>query len=164
MKYIYPVLFLLLFTQCKEEIKPIGEPFSQLEGINDTWQLISIEQTDELDKGDANPLDVSAIMMGSQPARITFNSSDFTYSLAPGTMRNFFPTSGSWFFDDNDYPAAVTLENTGEQFELKLQAPIRRESGEDELIIKYIRPIGNCVELENGLTGAVAYQYTFLRE
>ncbi len=164
MKYLYPILLALLFTQCKEELKPIGEPFSQLEGINDTWQLTSIEQIDELDKGDNAPLDVSNIMMGTQAAIMTFNSSDFTYTLTPGTMRNFFPTNGTWFFDDNDFPAVITLENSGAQFECKLQAPIRRESGEDELVIKYIRPIGNCTVLEDGLKGAVGYQYRFMRQ
>ena len=164
MKKIHLFLFLTLCFQCKDDTTPIGEPFSQVEGINDTWQLTSIQQTDELNKGDDQALDVTTLMGGVEPAIIVFNSADFTYTLAAGTMRNFFPTSGNWFFDNNDFPAKITLENNGTQVELDLQAPIRRESGEDNLIIKYIRPIDGCKELDSGQIGAVGYRYNFLRQ
>lgn len=164
MKKIYLFLFAVLCFQCKDETSPIGEPFSQVEGINDTWELVSIEQTDELNKGDDEALDVTTLMGGTEAAVITFNSVDFSYTLEAGTMRSFFPESGNWFFDDNDFPAKITLENGGTQVELDLQAPIRRESGEDNLIIKYVRPIGVCKELEGGQIGAVGYRYNFLRQ
>jgi|GEM_PF-921915 len=164
MRKIHLFLFAVLCFQCKDESPPIGEPFSQVEGINDTWKLVSIEQTDELNKGDDEALDVTTLMGGAEAAVMTFNSTDFTYTLESGTMRSFFPANGNWFFDDNDFPAKITLENSGTQVELDLQAPIRRESGEDNLIIKYIRPIDGCKELEGGQIGAVAYRYNFLRQ
>ncbi len=164
MRKIYLLLFAVLCFQCKDESPPIGTPFSQVEGINDTWKLVSIEQTDELNKGDDEALDVTTLMGGTEAAVITFNSADFSYTLEAGTMRNFFPASGSWFFDNNDFPAKITLENGGTQIELNLQAPVRRESGEDNLIIKYVRPIDGCKQLEDGKIGAVGYRYNFLRQ
>jgi len=71
---------------------------------NSSWKLISIEQTDELDKGDDEALEVTTLMGGAEAAVITFNSAGFTYTLEAGTMRSFFPASGNWFFDNNDFP------------------------------------------------------------
>ncbi len=154
------VVVLLALSSCKEDIKPIGDPLSQVNGIADTWKLYHVNQVDELNDKSDNFIDVSTIIMGATPAEITFNP-DKTFTLNPGTMRNFLPVDGSWAFDDEDYPSQIILTDSNGETVLDMLSPVR-EKVDNRLEVKYIRPINGCADLE-GKRGAVSYEYYFER-
>lgn len=151
---------LLLISACKKEIKPIGEPLSHVNGIVDSWKLVSVNQVDELNDKSSNFIDVSSIIMGSVPATLTFNA-DKTFSLNAGTMRNFLPTTGTYAFDDDRFPSKLILTDSGGDTVLDMLSPVR-EIVDPMLEVKYVRPINGCADLE-GKRGAVGYEYYFER-
>lgn len=89
--------------------------------MNGNWKLSSFSQRDE-----NNPIkeirDLSDfyIVAGEEVTLFNFQSSDFTYTVVPGTGRNYFGTSGTWRFDNNDAPAYLYLENESDTLEIKL--------------------------------------------
>lgn len=162
--YLSVALLVVGASACQNnDLPPLGEPFSQVEGINGNWELVSVMQLDEIN-GDADePFDVSNLMIGNQAATLTFRSSERSFSAQTGDSRLFIPETGSWAFDDDKYPTKVMLDGGGSsQFELALQAPVR-EQVDEFLIYKYIRPLGDCVaDIEQA--GAISYIYKFQRK
>ncbi len=165
---IHKISFSLLvlafaFNACTpEEIPPIGEPFSQVRGINGNWKLVEVIQVDELKAGSGNRLDVSEILIGAQPAMINFSSSDFKFTVTPGSSKVYFPLNGNWAFDDNDFPTVINLTVNNDVFPLQMFSPVR-EFVDKSLRVKYIRPFCPGVSV-SGKTGAVSYIYTFERQ
>lgn len=145
---------LIIFAGCKEDIYEFGEPFSKIEGINGSFVLSKVLQVDERTTALDNTFDISEFFIGSEPAKLSFNGSDFSYSLSPGTAPNFLgDTLGSWKFDDNEFPTEITLGTT-DAVTLKLN--------------RTIREIDNTLEFNVtrfcGGTPGVSYQYVFTRE
>lgn len=164
-KILKIVLFLplCLFFACEQMNEPeLGVPFSKVEGINDQWILESIVQVDLLTSASQNSVDVTRIMLGDDPAEIEFSSADFTFDLDAKSSKIFLPESGSWSFDNNDFPSLINMESQGQSTSLSLLAPVRAEVDE-YLYFQYTRPIGDCAVLEEG-EGAVAYKYRFKRK
>lgn len=160
---LLPFLILLaLLPACqKDNIPPLGTPYSQVTGISDNWKLTGIVQVDELTGGTLRQLDVSSLLLGSNPATAVFSASDRTFSAAANDSRIYLPGSGTWAFDDDTYPTRLILtDGNGNVSELPLQRPVR-ERVDQNLVIKFTRPIGDCAELEK--PGAVSYIYTFTR-
>lgn len=115
------------FYSCEKKVYEIGDPVSKLEGINGTWNISGVTQIDE-----ASPLkdemDLSRFFITTtEPSlSLTFNSSDFTYSVIPGTGKNPFGESGKWEFDDMNYPSYVSLyATTGDTIVMGLGQTIR---------------------------------------
>ncbi len=156
------VLGLCMSACTPDEIPPIGEPFSQVKGINGNWQLSSVVQVDELKTGSGNRLDVSGLTVGDQPAVINFNSSDFKFNVTPGSSKIYFPLSGTWAFDDNDFPSVINLTVNNEVFALQMFSPVR-EFVDNTMQVKFIRPFCPGVSVPDK-TGAVSYIYTFERQ
>ncbi|MBL7831079.1 MAG: DUF5004 domain-containing protein [Saprospiraceae bacterium] len=154
-------ILLIAFTACKKEKFEIGTPFSKVKGISSTWELKEVWQTDEI--AETAPLNVTDLMVGTTPSIITFTENGRTYNLQTGTSFQFIPDSGTWKFDDDEYPTQVTLNSSGNDYELALQKPVR-EIADNTLEYKYIRPIGNCTVLEGGKKGAVGYIYKYVRK
>lgn len=148
---------LILVAGCeKNEIPPIGERFSYVEGINDSWTLTQVIQTDKVTSNkDRNTLDVSDIFMGSTPMKINFNSSGFSYSVNAGTTLNLLGENGIWAFDDEDTPTKLTLTTFDDDiYVLELLAPVRKV--ENELKFEFVR---TCRGEQS-----VGYQYIFSRD
>jgi hypothetical protein len=149
------------FSACEQSIPPIGEPFGKLEGINGTWVLNKVTQTDELTLSLNNSIDVSAVFIGNDPTVLTFNSSDFTYTITNGTPPEFLGTSGTWSFENesdpalnNDYPTHLILNSGGNTLSLPLN--------------RTVRIIDNTLEFNlprtcNGKLG-MSYNYVFARQ
>ncbi len=161
----YLILIILAFAfimqTCTKKEPLIGEAFSHVKGISDTWLLTNVKQTDEIAESAA--LDVSDVMLGTDPSKIVFNEADRTYTLTSGTSIQYIPSSGTWAFDDDNYPTNVILTSGGNTYTLNLQKPVR-EKVDDILEFKYIRPIGDCVVLDKNKVGAVGYIYTYERK
>ena len=161
----YPILLILAFVfivqSCTKDEPVIGEAFSHVKGISDTWVLTSIQQTDEL--AESAPLDVTEVMLGADPSTIVFNEADRSYTLTNGSSIQYLPASGKWAFDDDNYPSNVVLTSGTNTYTLNLQKPIR-EKVDNSLEFKYIRPIGDCATLDKGKLGAVGYIYKYDRK
>ncbi|HMG16795.1 MAG TPA: DUF5004 domain-containing protein [Saprospiraceae bacterium] len=153
--------FAFIMQTCTKDEPVIGEAFSHVKGISDTWVLTHVKQSDEI--AESEPLDVTDVMVGGDPSMMVFNEANRTYTLTSGSSVQFIPGSGTWAFDDEKYPSNVVVSSGGNSYTLNLQKPVR-EKVDDVLEFKYIRPIGDCAVLENNKVGAVGYIYTYQRK
>lgn len=153
------MLFLLVaatsMAGCKKDRPELEAPGSKLEGINSNWEMVEVIQVD-IASLQQKRLDVSEAFIGSAPMKIKINSSDFTYTVTKGSGPNYFGDSGSWAFDDNEFPTKVTLSpSAGEQKVLKLVRTIRPTDA--FLNVMYSR---TCPSDEDPY---VAYEFKFIR-
>ncbi len=127
---LFPVLALLVVlsaTGCREKRDLIlGEPFSKLEGINGAWRLAQVEQVGLKEGSKQWGFDLTSAVVGADPAQLTFNATDLTFTYVPNGSRDLLKlTGGSWAFDDVDYPTMVSLDDAAVDVDLKLLAAIR---------------------------------------
>ncbi|MEM7368105.1 MAG: DUF5004 domain-containing protein [Bacteroidota bacterium] len=145
---------MLILAGCEEETYEFGEPFSKITGITGSFVLTKVVQVDERTTALDNTFDISEFFIGSEPAKLSFNGSDFSYSLQSGTAPNFLgDTLGSWKFDDNDFPTEISL-GTSNPTVLKLNRTIR----EIDQTLEF------SVTRSCSGTAGVSYQYVFTRE
>lgn len=154
-------LMVLVLSACKTDPPEFGTPFSKIEGIADDWELIEFKQVDLLTKNDDNTVDLTDIFVGATPATLSFTT-DFNYTGNANTSKVYFPTAGTWAFDNDDYPSKVFVTSGGTTYTLDLLAPVR-ERVDPYLHIRYVKPFANCPAPEAEAAGAVAYDYKFAR-
>ena len=123
---ILPILLLMiLFAGCKQPQEyPIGEAYSQLEGIKGTFRLAKVEQIDELTFNLNKTLDVSEVYLGTTPMQITFDPTNVT--VTANDTPDYFTTGSTnltWKFDDDKFPTKVIINNGEAEWELL--SPIR---------------------------------------
>lgn len=153
------ILFLLCFTCKKEEAPPIGDSYSQVKGIQDDWLLTKVEIVDEV----ADPetaIDVSDLMVGATPSEIHFTAD--TYTINPGTSRHFIPFTGSWRFNDNQYPTELILIDNTIEITLNHLKPVR-EIVDHILQYKFLR-LGDVCAREYQGKAVASYIYTYYRK
>jgi hypothetical protein len=146
--------FVLQACKPKEVFEP-GDPFSSLKGIHGTWAIDQVLQVDKLSTKSDNSLDVSSFFMGASPLEITFNSDDFTWSVAAGDAPNYLGASGTWSFDDNDFPSVINIVEGSATRTFTLNRPVR-EQVDQYLDFTMERPACNG-------DVAVAYSFRFVR-
>jgi len=159
LKY-FSVAITIVLAACKPEIKgELGEPFSKTEGLSGNWQLVSFSQRDENNPiKEVRNLSDFYVIPGEESTKISFNSSDFSYSVIPGSGRNFFGTEGTWKFDNNDAPSFLYLQNITDTLELKLGSMPR--SFDQQLDVELPR---YCVDNAGVATPTVTYIFTIQR-
>lgn len=115
----------LLAPACKKD-KTLDPAPSKVEGLSASWVLVKASQVDEVSliKETADITDFYST--GTQMPNITFNA-NFTFSSDnTGVAKSHFGSSGTWAFDNNDYPTKILLTYTGGGTdELPLGATIR---------------------------------------
>lgn len=160
MKKILYIVFVVGLGSCKPEIKgELGEPFSKVDGINGSWQLTTFSQRDENNPiKEVRDLSEYYIIDGQESTKLTFNSSDFTYSVEPGPGRNFFGTEGTWRFDNNEAPAYVFLEMPTDTLQLTLGSMPR--SIDTQLNLELPR---YCVDANSNAVPTVTYIFNIQR-
>jgi len=145
----------ILGSSCKKDRPELDPPSSKLEGISSTWEMMEVVQVDIASLAQKK-LDVSQAFIGAKAMKMTFNSSDFTYSVVPGFGPNYFGNGGSWKFDDNEYPTMITL--TTDNRETKILPLVRTIRTVDVFLnFSYSR---TCV---NDDAPYVAYEFKFIR-
>ncbi len=170
MKSIYTIILGLFLTSlilgCKTENPDFGEPFSKVEGIADEWELIEMYHSgiDVLTSNNTitNTIQLPASYIGTVPATLNFTN-EFSYTGSSNDSKLLFPTSGTWAFDDNEFPSKLFLTSGGETLELKLLAPVR-ENVDPYLHFIYVRPFAGCRPSDAVSTGTVGYEYKFARK
>lgn len=136
---------------CKKEEYVLEPPASKLEGINATFSLARVIQVDQLTFEVDNSLDVSSVFIGQTPARITFDSDAGTFNYQTGSTIDFIGASGTWAFDDNDYPTKITMNNGADTYDVTL--------------IRTIRPQDNLeFQLDRSCGGQLIFSYQYIFE
>lgn len=130
-KYIILVTLLLttVFLSRCAKTYTLDSPPSKVEGLNGDWKLYSVNEVDEISLS-KDERDISEFYIGDNSEdvlSISFNSSDKTFMITTGEIgRNYLPSSGTWSFDDDNYPQYIYLkDDDGVVTALKLQGPTR---------------------------------------
>jgi hypothetical protein len=159
---IIVVLATALLSQCKKETYTLGPPPSKIAGLNGDWKLYSVVQVDELSlaKGERNISEFYIDPDSTDVMQVNFNSDNFTFFISLGSIgRNYLPASGTWSFDNNDYPQYIYLEDeAGIITTLKLQGPTRPV--DTQLKFSFQR---SCI-IDGEVKEYVGYRYEFNRE
>lgn len=149
-------LLLLLgvgLAACKPEDIVLDPPGSKLDGINGTFTLAEVIQVDPFVIGSGNSLDITGAFTSGTVPSITFNSTALSYTFAPGDGPNYLGASGTWAFDNDDYPTLISMNDGTAQYDLKLLHTIRPQ--DEHLEVQYERSCGGTV--------SVIYQFKFAR-
>lgn len=132
-KYIYimGVALSFLVTSCRKEYKELGENPSKIDGITASWSLSSckvidkaatVEEMIDVTSFFASPTKLPNITfaMNGGVGTYTCDTSNVAYSFFGGT-------SGTWSFDDANYPKKVIITPAGATapIEFPLAATIR---------------------------------------
>jgi hypothetical protein len=137
---------------CKKKNQDLDGPSSKLEGIQDVWVLDQVQQLDPSNKDLI--IDVTDVFKDSTPIELDVNSSDFTYSFnRPNPL--FLGTSGTWKFDDNQFPTEIEMSGDAGVETVKLLQTIR--TVDPKLKIQLTRFCG-------GGTSSTIYQFSFTRK
>jgi len=160
------LLFILILTSvvvsnCKKTYT-LDPPESKIEGINGSWELYSVVQVDQTDLAKAER-DISIFYLGDGTTSvmiITFNSSDFTFEVELGDIgRNYLPSSGTWKFDDDNFPQYIYLtDDEGNVTELEMLGPTRPQDQQ----LKY--SFNRSCTIDSELIEYVGYRYEFNRK
>lgn len=159
-KIIYISAIILFAYSCKPELKgELGEPSNKVEGLSGNWQLTAFSQRDE-----NNPIkeirDMSEfyIITGEEATRLTFNSSDNSYTIIPGPGRNYMGTGGTWRFDNNEAPTYLYLQSDTDTMQLKLGSMPTTASSQLNLELPRY-----CTDAQGNRTPTVSYIFTIQR-
>jgi len=161
MKKILYLSTLIFFAYgCKPELKgELGEPSNKVEGLNGNWQMTAFSQRDE-----NNPIkevrDMSEyyIIPGEDATKLTFNSSDNSYTIIPGPGRNYMGTGGTWRFDNNEAPTYLILESATDTMRLTLGSMPNPASSQLNLELPRY-----CTDSNGNQTPTVSYIFTIQR-
>jgi hypothetical protein len=150
----------LAISGCKPDLKgDLGTPSNKMEGMAGTWELNKFGQQD-LNNPIKEVRDLSDFYINGTdtPYRITFAVADMSYSVAPGPGRNYFGTSGTWGFDNPDFPSFLRLFSATDTLEFDLGSMVR--PFDNALNLELPRP---CNDADGFTTNTVIYQFQFNR-
>ena len=167
MKYLsrlipFIVAVVMVSTACEPmEYGELGEPFSKIDGIEGTWvatEVIQVDETALAQGGLYTEMDLTNVFNFTNYT-ITFATASgqpSTFTVSPGGAPSFIDTTGTWAFDDSQYPTQVhfTLPDSSEYTSMmRLVAPPREQN---PLRIKFQRFSGGKL--------IVSYRYTFEKQ
>jgi len=153
---VFVLTLLCVISACKKDRPELDPPGSKLEGINANWTLVEVEQIDINNVAEPT-LDVSEAYLNNSSMEIKFNSESFSYEVLYGNTPAFFGNSGTWKFDDNEYPANIELtSDLSEVINLPLIRTIRPQ--DPFLIFGFERTCGNDEK------PYIKYHYKFIRK
>ena len=135
----------LITPGCKAKTGEFQEAYDHQAAISHSWKLTSVVQIDKL----VNPqetMNVDSYMLGANAAEISFNA-DYSYTLTLNDSKIGIGTTGSWEFDDPDYPSVVLLSSNGKTYRMNLESSIRPfdtelvlgldHCGDNKFVVKY---------------------------
>jgi hypothetical protein len=160
---IFSLLLLIIIaaTSCKPELKgELGDPSNKVAGLAGTWKVSRFSQIDLNNPvQEERELTEFYVIEGQEVLTIVFNEEGRTYTVTPGAGRNYFGTSGTWSFDNDDAPSTLILTGEAETLELPLGAMIREF--DNTLSIEIPR---FCEDATGNRTNTVIYKFQFTRQ
>jgi len=138
--------FTLALIQCDPtenmEDPALEDPEIKSENLVGTWQVIKIEEQDQIaieEGATLKEMDITDVMPEFLDYQITFNS-DGTFSVNSGEAPNYIDTAGTWKLNDETVPTKILLtaqDSTHYTSYLRLgNTPL---SWKDQVILKYER-------------------------
>ena len=165
MKTQISILFILLgvlsLSSCKKTIEgELGEPFDKVSGMAGTWQLTTFSQTD-LNNPIQEKRDLSRFYIkdGITPLEITFTKAGRTYETDIEFGKNYFGTSGTWGFDNEEYPSYLLLYGETDTLQFNLGSVVR--SFDQTMSIELPR---GCSLNKADAVPTVVYTFEFTRQ
>jgi Domain of unknown function (DUF5004) len=150
----------LLLASCKPDVKgELGDPSDKVAGLNGTWEVSAFAQQDP-----NNPIkeerDLSEfyVQEGLTPYRLTFNSSDKSYSVTNGPGKNFFGVSGTWAYDNDANPTTLYLYNVADTLTLEMGNMVRTWDTHLKINLSSM-----CVDASGNPTPISIYKFTLNR-
>lgn len=145
-----PALFILGCESEERQLEPAG---SKLDGIHDEWVLDRAVNFDSLNEVGVD-LSTYYIQNGEAP-ELTMDSENLTYAFNARGKKSYFGSSGTWAFDDPDYPTSLTFtDENGNDHEVELIRTIRPV--DQKLAIRIVRKCNDQVR--------ATYNYFFIRK
>jgi len=146
---LLPALLLILLSACKpDQFDSVGEPFDRVQQLQGTWKMAQVFQVDTEAEFRGFPeyvqrQDVTTLVAGVAYTdfEITFtvgsDGKPATFSVKKGTAPVDVPASGSWGFNDPDFPSVITLTNGSVSRKVDIASLANLSAG--KLTIKEIR-------------------------
>jgi hypothetical protein len=108
----------LVFSCKKPEIAELGPPTDFLKVVTGIWKTVKVTQVDEIAKAKfQEPVSRDRTDdMNFTDYTITFNSEGgipSSFIIDAGNAPNFVDSTGTWKFDNNEYPTEILLTKTG---------------------------------------------------
>lgn len=146
------LLMVFAIQGCKKKTRELYDASSKLEGIQDVWVLDEVKQYDPANKD--LTIDVTDVFKGATPIELDVNSKDFTFAFnQPNPL--FMGSSGTWKFDNNDFPTQIEMTGDAGVQTVKLLQTVR--TVDQKLRIQLTRYCG-------GGTPSTIYQFSFVRK
>lgn len=120
-------MLILAVVSCKpEEFEPIGSKYNLITGVNGTWQIDHVEILDfSLPVPEGRDISDFYTQQASLLG-LSFNSNGQTYQvLNPESPGNVFGQSGTYLFDDNEFPEEMWLVSGTDTIQLGLLNMVR---------------------------------------
>jgi hypothetical protein len=149
----------IFFFSCEKiEEKEIGEPQSKLDGLSGSWIINSVIQIDERNLP-VRSRDISSYYISTNNKIAADFKSDKTFTMQAGDGINYLGTgSGTWNFDNDEFPAYLFLNYNGQnQLKLLLGGPTRIIDNELKLLYT-----SSC-DTDTSSVPRVSYKYVFTR-
>src|SRR5690554_3623517 len=129
---------LFALVGCKDDEAEIGTPFSKSEGLTaKEWVISEVFLVDESNPAKPERNISPFYTSGQNLLGISFNA-DGTFQVAPGDGLNFFPSEGTWSFDNNEAPKQIVLVSIdGETTVAPLGGPTR--ISDQQLKINFVK-------------------------
>jgi hypothetical protein len=150
-KIIVIISIFISLAACKKELKELYPPSSKVDGIKASWELSSCSMIDELSlvKEATTMGDFFTVNPSNKKPNIKFDivSGVRTYTVdTANVLINFFENpTGTWTFDNDEYPTEVVFTPTvGTVFSLPLGASIRTV----DTYLKFKKPVYCSGELK----------------
>jgi hypothetical protein len=132
-------LMMIAFACSPDEPGPIGEPANKVEQITGTWEITRVIQVDipAEQKGFpsiAKSRDITDVLPGMSYAGATFTfdvngAAPGSFEIDKGNSPLQLPASGTWAFNDPQYPSAVVLTANGTEQVLQIASFAEVEAG-----------------------------------
>lgn len=153
-----------LFQACKPDpTGELGDPYDKVDGLDGTWTLQSVVQTDEK-APNKRQLDLTNYYLGGSGATISFDKDAQTFSTSFSSGKNFFGETGTWSMTnsqftrfDRTYPDALWLISGPDSTELTLGQPVR--AFDSQLFLRLERKCDDGGELKV----RSSYEFEFVR-
>jgi hypothetical protein len=150
----------MLASGCKKKIEgELGTPYSKVTGMTGDWELSKFVQID-LNNPIKEERDLTEFFVqeGSTPFTMSFESADRSFTSAIEIGKNYFGESGTWSFDDDNYPSFLYIDNATQILEFEMGNMVDQYDNELQLDLNRACISGTDV------TETVIYRFVFKRK
>jgi hypothetical protein len=158
--YTVITLLAIVLVSCIEEFGGTGESADRKEQVTGSWKVITMVQRDLLtDNPDVASFDITSVYSFTQYT-LTLNADGSFTTSNPGNAPEFVISSGTWAFDDDQFPSAIILSGSGSTSVLDFGS-LNSLTDRNELEVTFTRKV--LIPDNDGIEhaeDAIGYEYT----